>query len=239
METLIDIVKVLGRIVTIIPWLLIVTLIMGKRSIGELPVFDFLIVLVLGAVAGADIADPKVPHLFTFLSITAIGILQIIVSKMKIKHRQFGKLITFEPTIVIKNGEFLVGNMKRIRYSLDNVLQMLRENDVFDVSEVELAIVEQNGKLTVSKKPSKYPVTIEDLGLNSAKSKIAYPIIVEGQMESNVLSQFELTENWLVQELRKKDLGLDDIFFASINQEHELQVSLKYGLEQGKPEIKH
>ncbi|RAP24562.1 hypothetical protein C2W59_02079 [Bacillus pumilus] len=86
---------------------------MGKRAIGEVPVFDFLIIIVLGAVAGADIADPDIPHVYTFLSIIAIGILQIIVSKLKLKHRAFGRIITFELTIVIRNGVFIVGNFKK------------------------------------------------------------------------------------------------------------------------------
>lgn len=83
-----EILKVYGRIITIIPCLLIMTLFMGKRAIGEVPVFDFLIIIVLGAVAGADIADPDIPHVYTFLTIIAIGVLQIIV-KIEIKTPSF------------------------------------------------------------------------------------------------------------------------------------------------------
>jgi uncharacterized membrane protein YcaP (DUF421 family) len=239
METIIDILKVYGRILTIIPWLLIVTLFMGKRSIGEVPVFDFLIIIVLGAVAGADIADPDIPHLFTFLSISGIGGLQIIVSKLKLKNRLLGRLITFEPTIVIRNGTFNVGNLQKIRYSLDNVLQMLREKDVFDVNDVELALIEPNGKLTAYKKPHKSTVTVEDLDIKKISKGIAYPVIVEGKIENQVLSQLNLTEKWLHQELQKKGLKSVDIFFASVNANHELHVSLYRNNKIIKPEIKH
>jgi uncharacterized membrane protein YcaP (DUF421 family) len=239
METLMEVLKVYGRIVTVIPWLLIVTLFMGKRSIGEVPVFDFLIIIVLGAVAGADIADPDIPHLYTFLSISAIGLLQIVVSRLKLSHRRFGKLITFEPTIVVRDGTFLMGNMKKIRYSLDNILQMLREKDVFDVSEVELAIVEQNGRLTVSKKPQKAMVTKEDMGLKKISSTIAYPVVIEGKMNRTVLAQLELSEKWLREELQKKGLQLTDIFFGSVNAQNELHVSLKNDTQKITPEINH
>lgn len=239
METLMEILKVYGRIITIIPWLLIVTLFMGKRSIGEVPVFDFLVIIVLGAVAGADIADPDIPHLYTFLSISAIGGLQIIVSKFKLRNRLFGRLITFEPTIVIRNGIFIVENLKRIRYSLDNVLQMLREKDVFDVNDVELALIEPNGKLTAFKKPHRTTVTIEDLGINKTTGSIAYPVIVEGNIENQILSQLNLSEKWLLNELQKKGLKPVDIFFASINAKHEMHLSLKNHNNITKPPINH
>nr|WP_283730771.1 hypothetical protein [Bacillus cereus] len=91
---------VLVRIITILPLLLFVTLFMGKRAIGELPIFDFLIIITLGAVVGADIADPSIKHLPTVITIIAIGILQKIVTSWKISNRKLDKLLTFEPTII-------------------------------------------------------------------------------------------------------------------------------------------
>ncbi|MGT4652621.1 DUF421 domain-containing protein [Bacillus cereus] len=239
METLMEILKVYGRIITIIPCLLIMTLFMGKRAIGEVPVFDFLIIIVLGAVAGADIADPDIPHVYTFLTIIAIGVLQIIVSKLKLKHRAFERMITFEPTIVIRNGVFIVGNLKKIRYSLDNVLQMLREKDIFDVNDVEIALIEPNGKLTAFKKPHKLTITAEDLGIKKASDNIAYPVIIEGNIENQILTQLHLNEQWLIQELQKKDLKMGDIFYVSVNANHELHVSLNSHHKSFKPEINH
>lgn len=123
---------------------------MGKRSIGELPVFDFLVILALGAVVGADIADPKIEHLHTAVAIVLIGLLQRGVSILAIKVRKFGKMITFEPTVVIHNGGLIEENLKKVRYSIDNILQMLREKDTFSLDEVELAVLEANGRLSYS-----------------------------------------------------------------------------------------
>lgn len=144
-----DMLLILGRIVTIIPLLLFTTLFMGKRAIGELPVFDFLIVIILGALVGADIAEPDIKHLPTAFAIIAIGIFQRIVTRWKISNHKIGRLLTFEPTVVLQNGKFVNKNLKKIRYSIDNILQMLREKDVFDINEVETAIIEANGALSV------------------------------------------------------------------------------------------
>jgi uncharacterized membrane protein YcaP (DUF421 family) len=135
-------------------------------------------------------------------------------------------LITFEPIVVIQNGTILEGNLRRIRYSLNNILQMLREKDIFNVKDVELAMVEADGNLTVYKKANKSFVTIEDLGIKKKHEGISYPVIVEGRIYSTVLKQLGLNEKWLKIQLQKKGINnLDSIFFASINDKHELHFS--------------
>jgi uncharacterized membrane protein YcaP (DUF421 family) len=216
------------RIITIIPLLLITTLYMGKRSIGELPVFDFLIVITLGAVVGADIADPKIQHIHTAVAIVLIGLFQRIVSGYKIRNRKFGHIITFEPTIVIQDGRFIVSNLKKIRFTIDNVLQMLREKDVFDISEVHLGIVEANGRLTVLKKPEKNVVTVEDLKIANKTTSLSYPLIIDGEVHHEVLAKLALSTGWLKSELNS--LGISDVqevFFASVNMCNELHISLR------------
>ncbi|WP_373229415.1 DUF421 domain-containing protein [Cohnella sp.] len=237
MEMLKDLFLVAGRIVTIFPLMLMVALYMGKRSIGELPVFDFLIIIALGAVVGADIADPKIEHLHTAVAIILIGLLQRGVSVLAIKVRKFGKWITFEPTVVVHNGNILILNLQKVRYSIDNILQMLREKDIFNVEEVELAVLEANGKLTVHKKPLKTAVTVEDLGLIKKQKGLAYPLILDGNVSEKVLSYMNKDMVWLESQLHAKGVNKEDVIFASIDENFELFVSQSYSGHI--PPIKH
>src|SRR5690554_1092215 len=123
MEFLKDTLMVVGRIVTIFPLLLMITLYMGRRSIGELPVFDFLIIIALGAVVGADIADPKIEHIHTAVAIIAIGLLQKLFATLHVRSKWFGKLITFEPVIMVSHGTLIQKNLRKTKYSIDNILQ--------------------------------------------------------------------------------------------------------------------
>jgi uncharacterized membrane protein YcaP (DUF421 family) len=240
LETTKDLLLILGRIITILPLLLIITLFMGKRAIGELPIFDFLVILTLGAVVGADIADPSIKHLPTAIAIIGIGILQMIVAKWKISNRKIGRLFTFEPTVVIQNGKFLNKNLKKIRYSIDNILQMLREKGIFDITEVETAIIEASGSLSVLKKPEKNSVTLEDLNIVKTTSAISFPVIVEGTIYSNVLKDFNLNEAWIEQQLsHKRNIDIKNVFFASINRNLELHISLKDERNINIPPIRH
>ncbi|MER2192184.1 MAG: DUF421 domain-containing protein [Solibacillus sp.] len=240
LELIKDVLIVLVRILTILPLLLFITLFMGKRAIGELPVFDFLIVIILGAVVGADIADPNIEHFPTVMAIIFIGIFQRVVAKWKISNRKIGKLLTLEPTVVIQNGQFIDKNLKKIRYSIDNILQMLREKNVFDINDVETAIIEGNGALSVLKKPQKDPVTREDMNIIKTTASISFPVIIEGTIYSDVLRDFNLNEASLLQQL--SDQGVTDVnnvFFASINRKLELHVSLKNKNNLTIPPIKH
>ncbi|HAQ06769.1 MAG TPA: DUF421 domain-containing protein [Bacillus bacterium] len=228
MKLLEEMLILLGRVITILPLMLFATLFMGRRSIGELPIFDFLILLALGAVVGADIADPGIPHIHTAVAIILIALLQKLVAYLKIKNRKVGKLLTFEPTIVINEGKFIVENLNEIQYSIDNILMMLREKDVFDVSAVQVGILESNGKLTVFKKAEKSSVAVEDLQITKKSDDFAFPLIIDGVIYKEVLQQLKLDESWLVEKLAEKSIyDVSEVFFASINEQKSFHISLK------------
>ena len=240
LEFLKDILLILARIMTILPLLLFITIFMGKRAIGELPIFDFLVVIILGAVVGADIADPNIQHLPTVIAIIAIALLQKVVAKWKISNRKIGRLLTFEPTIVIQNGQLITSNLKKIHYSIDNILQMLREKDIFDMNDVEMAIIEANGSLSVWKKPIKNAVTREDMNIIRTTVSISYPVIVEGTIYHDVLHNFNTDENWLKQQLSYQGVqDIQDVFYASINRNLEIHLSLKEDSHLSIPPLKH
>lgn len=217
----------LWHIVAILPWLLVVTLLIGKRSISELPVFDFLVIIALGVVVGVHIILPESNYMHAAFALSIIGIFQRIFSRLVLRFRLFGRLFTFEPTVVFKDGKFLTRNMKKTKYTIDNVLNLLREKDVFDVSEVDCAIIEANGKLTVQRKPHKLHVTPEDLGIAKKGGGVSYPVLVEGNVYPKVLSDLQLDEKWLKNQLNKRGImNMNDIFFASVNEQGELYISM-------------
>ncbi len=138
-----------------------------------------------------------------------------------------GRLLTFEPTVVVQDGKFLRRNLKSIRYSIDNILQMLREQQVFDISDVETAIVEANGALSVLKKTGKQPITSEEMNLPPTKSTMSYPLIIEGKLYTDVLSDLNLNTSWLNEELKQHGITTtEEVFFASINHNNDLHLSL-------------
>ncbi|MFC0522849.1 DUF421 domain-containing protein [Pontibacillus salicampi] len=235
-----DSIKVILRIVTILPFMLVIGLYMGKRSIGELPVFDFLVVLVLGAVVGADIADPSIDHIHTIVAMIAIAILQKLIIRLKLKHQKVGKLLTFEPTVVMYKGTFLMENMQRIQYSIDNILQMLREKDVFHTKDVELAIIEANGRLSVKLYPAKESVIREDMSIYTSGDNYEIPVILDGKIQYDLLQEVNKTETWLIDKLNTVgEHSISSIFYAAVNSKGELIMSKKQSRMDHVPPYKH
>lgn len=209
------------------------TLITGRRKVGEIPVFDFLVVITLASVVGADIADPEIKHLPTAYSVVLIILIQFLYGALIIKNRKIGKLLTFEPVIVIENGQFVKSSMRRLKYSVDTILTLLREKDVFDVSEVEFAIIESTGQLSVLKKSQFQPVTAKEIKLNTDYKGLSIPLIVEGEIYEDNLKKLNLNKDWLLEQLKKSDINSEKhVFYAAINTEGQLYIS------EGKEKIK-
>lgn len=221
-----DYVAIPVRIVTVMGVLLLMTLLVGRRQVGELPVFDFAVAITIGSVAGADIADLSIPHLPTVYAVFVMTLLQIIFSRYIIGSRKFGKMVTFEPVVVIQEGRLLKRNLRKIRYSLDMLMYQLRQNNVFSLQEVEYAVIEPNGGLSVQKKSFKRPVTTEDLGLTPKPASIALPVIADGRVFTGVLDYLAMDYEDLLTKLREEGYSSPQgVFYASLEDDKTLYVA--------------
>ena len=229
-----------ARIVTIMGLLLVLTLLTGRRKIGELPVFDFLVVITIGAVVGADIADPKIEHLPTAFAVALILLIHYMYSIAILKSRKIGKLITFEPVVVIENGQFVKKNMMKLKYSIDNVLMMLREKDIFDLQEVEFAVIESSGKLSVLKKAQNQPVTPKDLKIGTEYRGLSIPLIVEGKIYEDNLGKLNLDRKWLESQLEKHNINsVKSVFYAAINTDGSIYISRGHEYSKDIHDVRH
>lgn len=214
------------RIISVMVLTLFLVLKTGRRKIGELPVYDFLSIIVLGSVIGADIAEPEIPHMPILFSVILIVALQYFVSGLLINNKKIAKKITFGPTVVIQNGQFIKSNMKRLKYSIENILMALREKGVFDLNEVEFAIIEGSGNISVLRKSQFLPLTPSDMNIKTNTNGLSVPLITDGKVHDNNLAQLKLDTGWLKSQL--KEMGINDfgeVFYADINAEGKLYVS--------------
>ena len=129
--------------------------IMGKRQLGELNPHEFVIAILISAVATIPIQESSIPLSNSLIPIMIFVSLEVIESALAIKFPALGKLFDGQPIYVIKNGKLKKKELERLRFSIDDLNDALRQNDVFDINEVENAIVETNGTLSVQKKEDK------------------------------------------------------------------------------------
>lgn len=198
----------------------------GRRKIAELPVYDFLSIIVLGSVIGADIAEPNIPHLPVLFAVVLIIALQYLVSSLLINNKKIAHKITFGPTVIIQNGQFIKANMKRLKYSIETVLMVLREKDIFDLNEVEYAIVEGSGSISVLKKPQYLPLTPSDMKLKPDAKGLPLPLIIDGKVQDGNLQQLKRDRSWLAAELAQAGIpDFSEVFYADCTREGRLYIS--------------
>lgn len=212
-----DYLTILYRIIAIWPLLFIVTLFMGQRNLGQLPVFDFIIVITIGSIAGADLADPTVPNGPTIMTLILIALIQWGFSKLMVRWHWLARMSYLTPTVVIQDGTFLTHNIAAIRYTVNDLLPLLRKKGVFNLSEVDWAIVEPDGNLSVMKKASDSPVTPSQLGLTIQNTGLPWLLVADGKIVPNALKTSPLKDYQLEKMLKQHGLpDLKDVYIASL-----------------------
>ncbi len=214
------------RVVTTFLFLMIVSLALGKRYLGELSIFDFVVAITLGSVAGANLVNPESFDANSLLAIAGLSLIHIILSQLVLKNRKIGHLITLDPTIVIQNGVILRENLSKIRYTVDDLMSQLREKDIFDLKEVEFAILEPNGTLSALKKSQYQPLTPRDIGISTPYKGLPIPLILEGQILYKGLNVADLSYEWLIEKLTQMGYkSPEEIFLALLDTQGELYIS--------------
>jgi len=197
--------------------------IMGKREIGQLSAIDFVVAIVIAELAAIPIADIKIPLLQGILPIAILSLAQISLSMLCLKSNAFRRIIYGVPNILIANGKIQQNEMRKARYNIDDLLTQLRERNVFNIADVEFAILETSGQLTVSLKPQKKPLSAEDLNLRSDYEGMPLTLIDDGEVNVKGLEDANLSVQWLEKELKKRNIAsIQDVFYASLSSNGEM-----------------
>ena len=210
-----------ARTLTVLAVLWVMTFIMGKRLMGELPVIDFMIALTIGNIAGADLADLEIPHLPTIVAIVLLGGLHYLITKILLKFHYLNEALTFGPTVIIQNGNLLTENLNKQKFKVDDMLSLLRSQGIFDLAEIDYAILEPTGNISVLKKTEYLPTTKGDLNIKATTTKgLPMVVVVDGTIESETLSYLNKPESWLLSELEKQGFSdISQVFLAVINED--------------------
>lgn len=184
--------------------LLIFSRIIGKEQISQLTFFDYILGITIGSIASeltTDLSSRAWPHWVGLLTWAALG---YTMEKISMKWRYAAKFLEGEPAIVIMDGKIMESVLRKMKYSVSDILVLLRNKDVFNLNEVAYAIVEPNGGISVLKKPEYLPLTPKDMSMNKVKtSGIGTEMIYDGIVIKENLKQLNKDEKWLYSELKK------------------------------------
>ncbi len=185
---------------------------MGKRQIGELQPSELVITMMVSNMAVLPIEDISIPMLVGAVPILTLVCFEIILSNLSLKSKGVRKILSGSPIVIIENGEILQKAMHKLRLSIDDLMEGLRGNEVFDIKEVEYAIVETNGKISVLKKFHAQTATAKMLNISGEQSSPPIVIISDGKIIKENLKSYHFTQEWVHSQLQKKGWQIEDIF---------------------------
>ena len=168
------------RCIVIYFFLLVAMRLMGKRQLGELQPFEFAITLVASDLACIPMSDPTIPVIYGIIPVFTLFVVHIIITKLASGSLRFRKLLNGKPIIVIERGNLLPDVLKELNMNIDDLLEALRSGGCFDPGEVEYAIIETNGTMTVLPKAQFKPLTPSDMGMAPEPAEMPVTVVMEG-----------------------------------------------------------
>lgn len=200
---------------------------MGKRQVGELQLSELVTTFMISELAVNPILDLSIPISYSFFPVLFLLGSEVIMSFLATKSSFLKRLFFGNPSIVIKNGVLDQKELARQRISVSELLAELRLKDVGDISDVEYAFLEQNGKLSVFLKKERQPLTLGDTDIKSESSLISLAVIVDGKINESNLSIVKRDVKWLKNYLGKRGIELNDVFLMTVDDLGKCEIVLK------------
>jgi uncharacterized membrane protein YcaP (DUF421 family) len=199
---------------------------MGKREIAQLTYFDYIVGITIGSLTANVTLNQSISFWHGLITLVLFASLQVITAVVAFQSRKVRKVIDGERTLLIEQGQIRDKNLKKERLNIDELNMMLRTQNVFKLADVEFAYLEPNGQVSVQKKPSKQPVTPNDLQINPSSSGKGHLVIEQGKILTDVIHQMKITEAWLISEINKQGYDLQDVCYVQIDDQNNLYVDL-------------
>lgn len=189
---------------------------MGKRQLSQLTFFDYVNGISIGSMAATLAVDLTAESIPTLVGLLTWSLWVMVLAVLSIKSRLLRRLIDGKPTIAIQNGKILEDNLHKYGFNIDDMRMLLRQKDVFNLSEVEYLLLEADGQISVLKKSQNQPLTPFDLNIPTNYKGLAVDLISGGKILTDNLDLLDLSEDWLLNTLAKQNLSLEDVFYAEL-----------------------
>lgn len=200
---------------------------MGKRQIGELQPTELVVTILLSEIAAIPIQDNDIPLINSIVPVMLLVGFEILSSVIGIKSVRFRKINDGNPFIIIKDGVIDQKKLKALRLTVDDLLSALRQKDVFDISDVEYAVMETNGSVSLLLKPEKRGVTAQDMNITVKDSGFLCPVIIDGRIIGKHLSNCGFSRKKLDSALKKAKLSQNEVLLMTVDKNGKAEIIKK------------
>lgn len=196
----------------------IVLRMLGKRQIAQLQPFELVVIIMISELAAVPSSDIGIPLISGIIPILILLISGVALQYLTLKSEKARSIICGKPTILIDKGKILETEIKRIRYNISDLLEQLRIKNIPNISDVEYAILETNGEMSVIPKSQKRPTIPEDFQIATKYEGLPLTLVMDGLVQSENLKKANVDLQWLQQEMKKQQLtSFDQVLLASLD----------------------
>lgn len=198
---------------------LVLSKLIGIKIISQMNFFDFVMGVSIGSMIAKIIIDKDHVVFSGVIALIVFSLLTISTSYLNLKSYIARSIINAKTLILIENGRIIDKNIKKLRITINELMMKLREKDVFNIEDVQFAIMESNGQLSVLIKADKKPITPYDMNIKVKSLSLINDIIIDGKIVDKNLQIVGIDEKWLKSELKKKNINaIEDVFYAGVDQ---------------------
>lgn len=202
---------------------------MGKRQLGELQPSELVVTILISNIASIPVEDSSLPMIMGIVPILTLVCLDVIMSGIMLKSAKFRKLMIGSPRIIISEGNILQKEMKRLRYTVDDLTEAMREQQIFDITQIHYAIVETTGKINFLLKKDYQPAERQDVKAGGSTDNPPSVIIRDGIADNEQLRLLGLGEQWLTKTLRENNVGIKGVFLMTADRNGKHTIVKKAG----------
>lgn len=221
-----DVINVIFRAFLFLIVLFVITKILGKKQISQLSMFEYVTGITIGNIGAEVVTGLEQKIHLGIIALIATAAIPFLSGLLTMKSKTLRDFVDGKGTVFIKDGKILEDNLKKERITIDEFLELLRKKDVFNVSEVEYAVLEAAGQLNVLLKKEYRPLTPKDLQMKVASDKEPQVVIMDGELLLEPLATIGRSREWLHTELRKLGVTVENVFLAQVNSFGEVTVDL-------------
>ncbi len=220
------------RTILLFIFVLISIRIMGTGELSQMQPFQLVIILMIAELAALPMENTGLPLLNGLVAILGLIFVQVVISFINLKSEKARSLICGKPSILISKGSINEQELKRLRINMNDLMEQIRSKDYQNLADVEFAILETNGDLSIIPKSDKRQVTIEDLNIESSYTGLPFSLILDGHINYDNLRKSKLTHDWLMSQLHAKGINSEkQVLICFIDANKKLYIQKKDSYE--------
>ena len=197
--------------------LFFITKLLGKKQVSQLSLFDYVIGISIGNFAAEITINLEANLIYGTVAVLIFGLVAYFISILTMKNITLRRFIIGVPTVLIDKGKILEKGLKKVKFDINDLLEECRSCGYFDLEEIEYAIMEVNGTVSIMPKSKYKPITVKDMDLKEKKQSLCANIIIDGKIMFNNLKNMNKDEKWLLKELKIKGYKTFDIILATLD----------------------